>query len=94
MYAITSSDLGGVGRQYVELVHHQTQFAQVDVKVDHQISRQGWREHLLLGERSFQVCDRAVSVRHYITVGEGGLGAAVEVNQDVLRRVSFLSQTH
>lgn len=50
---ITSKDLSGVERQYMKLVHHQTQFAQVDVKVDHHISRHGGREHLLLEERRF-----------------------------------------
>lgn len=38
----------------MKLVHHQTQFAQVDVKVDHHVSRHGWGEHLLLEESSFQ----------------------------------------
>lgn len=39
--------LGGVGRQHVELVDSQTQLAQVDVEVDHHISRHGRREHFL-----------------------------------------------
>lgn len=54
MYGVASSDLGGVGRQHMKLVHHQAQFAQVDVKVDHHVSRHGWREHLLLEESSFR----------------------------------------
>lgn len=55
LYPIISIDLSGVGRQHMKLVHHQTQFAQVDVKVDHHISRHGRREHLLLEERTFQL---------------------------------------
>lgn len=54
MHGMAGSDLSGVRRQHVKLVHHKAQFAQVDVKVDHHISRHGGREHLLLEEIRFR----------------------------------------
>lgn len=45
------TDLGGVGREHVKLVHRQAQFAQVDVEVDHHVPRHGRREHFLEGQR-------------------------------------------
>ena len=46
----------------MKLIDHQTQFAQVDVKVDHHVSRHGWREHLLLEESSLQFSQQFIPV--------------------------------
>lgn len=51
LHKMKGSDLSGVGREYMKLVHCQTQFAQIDVEVHHHVSGHGGREHLLLVER-------------------------------------------